>query len=573
MSLQGITVAVSPSGASYFAQVLLANKIAAALTNITVPNNTINVPDIMLSSYKGTSDWAKHITISLQSGSLSGFNPTFTSLTQGDGGQFTMVLTASNFKVDYMWNEQYDEEECSFTCSKTGHVNNTYYYSVGIGTMTISIVFQFEYANNAWALTLISATPTPTDLTPNIPSGSIVNQQDYAGCFKTTASDATKQAVETIDFGPVIQQAVSPAFGSIPSTGKLTPQITFNFPMGPSGLNFPNDSGIAAGVTGDTTFNGTEYPGTNPPQLALPPIPTTNHLQYYASDYTFNSLFWAFYESGLLVATATPANVPDPAALNTSNYQNTPLQALYNAYPNTPMTADITATAAPTVTFAQIYDLTSLNLPKLQSQLPTAVYTSLQALSGQVYMNEADFFQALENALGQQNADQYKTVIEGVALVVGAVVTHSIQVVLNVISGGQTVPVITFDVAETDVLQAFVLGVAGTTQTLQFQFQIVQPLTSTQFVSSTIPGVSSADWSFIYNWVLQPVFADEVAKMGENGVALPRVTGFNFLFTGATITLQPGYAAVLTDVQYVSDTGVAYLASKRVAAAAASAGD
>ncbi|HEV2761584.1 MAG TPA: hypothetical protein VGV38_01220, partial [Pyrinomonadaceae bacterium] len=253
-------------------------------------------------------------------------------------------------------------------------------------------------------------------------------------------------------------------------------------------------------------------------------------------------------------------------ALNTSNYQNSPLQALYNAYPNTPMTADITATAAPTVTFAQVYDLTSLNLPGLKSQLPAEVYTSLQALSGQVYMNEAAFFQGLVNALGQQNADQYKTVIEGVALVVGGVVTHSIRVVLNVISGGQTVPVITFDVTETDVLQAFKLGVAGTTQTLQFYFQIVQPLTTTQFVSSTIPGVNSGDWSFIYNWVLQPVFADEVAKMGENGVALPRVSGFNFLFTGATVTLQPGYASVLTDVQYASDAGVAYLASKRVAA-------
>lgn len=568
MSLQGITVAVSPSGASYFANVLLASKIIAAFNaGLKIPDNTINVPDILLGSGKGISSWAKNITIGLQSGSLSGFNPSYTSLTQGDGGQFTMVLTASNFKVDYKWNEQYDNEVCGFTCVKQGHVNNTYDYSVGIGTLTVTIVFEFEYSNNAWTLTLISATPDATDLTPNIPSGSIVNQQDYAGCFKTTASDSTKKAVETIDFASAIKDAVKTPFGSIPSTGKLTSQIAFNFPMGPSGLNFPDDTGIATGVTGDTTYNGTEYPGTNPPQLALPPIPTSKHLQYYASDYTFNSLFWAFYESGLLVATATPANVPDPAALNTSNYQNSPLQALYNAYPNTPMTADITATAAPTVTFAQVYDLTSLNLPSLKSQLPTEVYTSLQALSGQVYMNEAAFFQALVNTLGQQNADQYKTVIEGVALVVGGVVTHSIRVVLNVISGGQTVPVITFDVTETDVLQAFKLGVAGTTQTLQFYFQIVQPLTTTQFVSSTIPGVNSADWSFIYNWVLQPVFADEVAKMGENGVALPRVSGFNFLFTGATVTLQPGYAAVLTDVQYASDAGVAYLASKRVAAA------
>lgn len=570
MSLQGITVAISPSGASYFADILLANQIASRLKNISVPSKTISVGDITLSSSKGGSTIAHDIKINLQSGSLSGFDPTFTSLTQGDGGQFTMILTAKNFVVNYKWNETYDEQLCSIIgCHTFQHENNTYDYSVGIGAMTITIVFKFEYANSAWALTLVSATPDSSNLTPNIPSDSIVNSEEYAGCFKTSVSDTTKSAVDTIDFSGAINTAVTPAFGSIPSTGQLTSDISFNFPMGPSGLTFPNNSGIATGVTGDTTYGTTEYPGTNPPQLALPPIPANNHLQYYASDYTFNSLFWAFFEAGLLVATASPSNVPDPAALNTANYKNTPLQALYDAYPNAGMTAKITALAAPTVTFASIYDLTAANLPNLKSQLPDSVYTSLQAISGQVYMNEAAFFQALQQTLGQAAADQYKTIIEGVALVVGAVVTHSIQVVLNVISGGSAIPVIIFDVTETDVLQGFALGIAGTTQTLQFQFQIVQPLTTATFVSSTIPGINSGDWGFIYNWVLQPVFATEVAKMGQNGVALPRINGFDFLFKNATITLQPGYAAVLADVQYTSDSGVAYMASKRVIAAAA----
>jgi hypothetical protein len=129
---------------------------------------------------------------------------------------------------------------------------------------------------------------------------------------------------------------------------------------------------------------------------------------------------------------------------------------------------------------------------------------------------------------------------------------------------GQTIPVITFDVSQTDVLQSFVLGIAGTTQTLQFAFQIVPALTTTQFVSSSIAGIDSGDFGYIWNWVLQPVYGNEVAKIGEKGIALPRIQGFNFLFKNATITLAPGYANVLTDVMHVTDDGAKYLMSKKL---------
>jgi hypothetical protein len=181
-----------------------------------------------------------------------------------------------------------------------------------------------------------------------------------------------------------------------------------------------------------------------------------------------------------------------------------------------------------------------------------------------VFMNEATFFEALVHTIGQANADQYKVVIESVANVVAGLVTHNAQVILNVIDSAKTIPVITFDVSETDILQAFVLGISGTTQTLQFAFQIVQPLTTSKFVSSSIPSINSGDFSFIWNFVLQTVYATEVAKIGQAGVALPRMQGFDFLSNNATITLQPGYANVLCDVQYVTDDGIKYLMSKKL---------
>jgi len=430
--------------------------------------------------------------------------------------------------------------------------------------MTITVVFQFVFSNNDWQFNFIRAAVTTSGVSPNIPSNSIVNSQENSGCFSTQVSNATKTAVDTIDLSTPIQALLKPLFQSIPSSGNLTPDIVFQFPIGPSGLTFPGSSGIAAGITGEVTYKGTAYAGSNPPQLSVPPIPANNHLNYYASDYTFSALMWAFFEEGDLVATATPGNIPDPAALNTSNYNNTPLQALYTAYPNLPMTANIKALVAPTVQFKQIYDLTAANIGGLQNQLPPAVYTQLQVLKGSVFMDEPSFLAALVNALGQANAGQYKTVIEGVAQVVGAVATHSDQVILNVVDTGNTIPVITFNVSQTDVLQGFALGISGTTQTLQFAFQIVSPLTTTQFVSSPIPGINSGDFSYIWNWVLQPVYGLEVAKIGQAGVALPRIQGFNFLFNKANITLASGYANVLSDVQYVTDDGVKYLMSKQL---------
>ncbi|MBC7570099.1 MAG: hypothetical protein H7319_10250 [Spirosoma sp.] len=564
-SLQGITLAISSSGIQYFANVLLASNIATALQNLSPPSKSIPIGNIILSSGKYSSTWAENVQVSLSNGKLLGFSPTFQTLSQGSNGQFTMVLQASKFSAAYNWNETYQYQICGILgCRDSGPpTNNNYNYSVGIGSMTITVVFQFAYTNNAWSFTLVSATPDATSLSPNVPSGSVVNDEQVSGCFTTTFSDATKQAVQSIDFSGPINSLLGPLFGRIPSTGQLTSDITFNFPMGPAGLTFPGDSGIVTGVTGDTSYKGAEYPGTNPPTLSVPPVPTNSHLNYYASDYTFNSLFWAFFQAGSLVTTATAGNIPDPAALNTSNYNNTPLQALYTAYPNVPMTASLKALAAPTVMFTSVYDLTPTNITALVNQLPPAVYTQLAGAEG-VYMNEASFFASLTNALGVSDAGLYKSVIEAVALVVGAVVTHTNQVVLNVVSNGQTIPVITFDLTETDVLQAFKLGITGTTQTLQFAFQIVPALTKTTFVSSTLQGVNGGDFAFIWNWVLQSVYATVVAKMGQAGVALPRIPGFSFLFDQATITLETGYASVLTDVQHVTDPGVMYLMSKRL---------
>ena len=138
---------------------------------------------------------------------------------------------------------------------------------------------------------------------------------------------------------------------------------------------------------------------------------------------------------------------------------------------------------------------------------------------------------------------------------------------MNVLDSGNTIPVIIYNVSQSDTLENLILAVANTTQTLQFSFQIIPSTVSTTFVSSTIPNIESesASFSFIYQSSLEPVFAQTLNAMGSQGVPLPRIKGFSFLYNNSTITIEDGYINVLTDVQYATDSGVQYLMSKQLA--------
>ncbi len=568
MSLQGITLSISSGGIKYFTNILLAPRIAQVLQGMKPPSKLINVGTIILNGGRYGTNEATDVKVNLSNGSLVSFSPKFHSLDQLDDGKFTMVMVANNFVAKYNWNETYFNTFCGIAgCTNSGHPNNNFIYSVGFSLMTITVKFKFKFVSNAWQFTFISASAINKGVSAHIPPSSILDANSWGTCFPSTLTKSTQTAISSIDFNGFISASIKPLFKSISASGHLTSDIVFEFPMGPSGLTFPGNSGIATGVTANVEYKGKAYSAENPPQLPLPPmpVPADYHLNYYVSDYTFNALFWAFYEAGSLASTVTSGDIPNPDVLNTSTYKSTPLRALYKAYRDKPMTADIKALIAPTLTFEQIYDLTSAGMKALKSKLPDKVYTSVQDLEKSVYMDEKLFYSALSNALGPGVAAQYKAVIEEVALVTGAVVKHSDQVVLNVIDNGKTIPVITFEVSQTDVLGELGLGVAGTTQTLQFTFQIVPKLTTTKFISSTISGIDGGDFAFIWDFALATVYGKEVNQMGKDGVPLPRIKGFDFIFDNVKITLEQGYASVLTDLKHVSDTtNVAYLLSKQL---------
>lgn len=561
--LQGITVAIAPSGIQYFNSIILSPTLVTKLANLSPAEQKINIGpiDYYVTEF-GTSYYApiENVLITLSGGQLHTFNPAIQPLMQQVNGQFSLTMVANNFSAAFTWNEQY---VLPISLSQgQQHNDNFQNYTIGFGSLKVVIIFDFNYANDAWSLEIATINTTPAQITPNVPSKSILTKTG-SGCGNSV-SDACKNAVDNIDFSSAVKAAIGSQFASIPATGRITGDISFLFEEGPNGLTFPGDAGILAGVTGVASYQGTVYSAPNPPTLPMPAMPTDKHLAYNVSDYSFNSLMWAFFSAGKLKGYVTPGSLSDPRILNTSTYQGSSLQALYDAYPNLNMTANIVTKAAPTVSFVQIYDLTSAAYARFQSQLPADIYGKLKSMVDQAYITEPAFHTALVNAIGQDGANNYSTQIEQAAIVLAGVVNMTHEVVLNVVQNGQEIPVITFDVTQTDTLQNLALGHSGAAQTVMFAFQNIPELTQTQFISSSLHGVDGGDFGYIWETALQLEYTNVMAAIGQTGVALPRIANFNLLFDQAVITINNGYIEVVTDVLHTSDAGAAlYHASKR----------
>ncbi len=701
--MQALTLAISPSGIEYLTQQIVAHQISAALSGLVPPSSTVAVPNFFITAGTAIDNYF-NFNISLSAGSLSNFSTALQSVTQNENGKFTLVMVASNVTVNYSsWKETYDYDE-----TNDGYTSPTYPgsggpwpYTMGISTLTFTVPITFAQQASSYTLTVGQVTATSSGYSPNLPSGSVLSTTSNA-CVQSGVDNATLQALDTIDFQTPLQNTLWNLVLTIPASGHLTPDIVFNFNKGDTPLAFPNDAGMSLGVTGNVNWQGNAYSDGTAPSLGMPSMPTSNDVHFYAADYEFNELYWAFYKDGRLNTTITKNQLIDQDALTTDYYQGTSLDPLYEAYPDDDMTVDVMPQSAPTVTFqnvyelvygdngvlttqevllsdstyrnlmtlqgsvyltqgdytkalqmalgsngtpdiitqieqasvvsgpfSQLYQVTSTGLSSLQGQLssgayqllssalkpgqvfvnkgwllaavekafkslalttqyapaieaafavkgsqpqvywvtlgtngalstlvdqlPPDVYNALIRLENNVYLDQASFDTALQRVIGSTEP-KYVTPITQAALVHGAIATHTVQAVFNVIDSSQPqpIPVFTVSFTETDLQQNFHLFIGpNNTQTVQFDFQIIRSGTKATLVSSNIPGIDDTDFGDIWNFTLQPIYVEEMTKMGHTGVPLPFMVGFQFLFDRATVTVQPGYVDVLSDIEYI----------------------
>jgi hypothetical protein len=447
-------------------------------------------------------------------------------------------------------------------CEDQGTQTGDYSYSQPISTLTVTVLldFSFDKTQQAWTLTVAKITPQTTPGSPALPSESVVQKQQQGACsIKSHVSDATAQAIDTIDFKATLDKVIPPLLNSIAASGKLTPDITYVFGLGDAGLKFPNDQGIAIGATGAVKYKETPYGGTPPSNLPVPPIPTDKHyMNLYVSDYEINALYWAFYEDGKLTVTLQPADIPDPDLLKVSTYSSH-LSAL-KPWETKSMQALVQPLQAPTVAFQAVYIFSDANMATLQKQLPSNIYQILagNSFDGNYYADKADLETALQ---GVSLPNEYFATIEKVTEMMGVAVTHNIQFTFTIeYSGSDPAPYFEFTVARTDILTNLRLGTSAKDpqiQTLLFSFEkATAPAARVSFNGTNIPKLAEQIQHFgfdtLWTFIGEPNYDKLLTDVGNQGVALPIMKGFQFLFEKALLNLEEGYVSVLADVEWKS---------------------
>ena len=131
------------------------------------------------------------------------------------------------------------------------------------------------------------------------------------------------------------------------------------------------------------------------------------------------------------------------------------------------------------------------------------------------------------------------------------VVTHNIDYTLIIQDFQPTQPTIVFNVQRTDILSNPALGLGGDknqAQTLQFDF--INVSWASTFVSSSIPKLNAAAFSGLWLNAGEPQYDKLMADLGKNGVPLPIMSGFQFDFDNAQVSVQENYISILANVMY-----------------------
>jgi hypothetical protein len=558
--MQALSVAIGPAGVDYFTRRLVAGDLQNYMAKTRPPDNELPIRDIKDFGFGYTVTYSK-IKIFLREGSLSSFTPAFQGIDQLANGRFAVVLLATNFQAHYKWHESYHEFFCSTggrfpVCHGNDRTGN-YDYSPAMGSLKTDLVLGFEHnrGTNTYEVKVVRATGHAADVTPNIPSRSVIQNEDKR-CFTAKVSDVTAASVSKIDFNKPISQVFPPLLKSISGSGQLTPDIFYDFGVGDSGLCFPADNkGIMIGVTGKVRYKNEEYPGTPPSALPVPPPPIDQyHLNVYVSDYEMNALHWAYFRAGLLNITVTPSQLPDPDVLKVKTY--TQLIPELKPYAAFSMNAVVAPKEAPVASFQEVYEFMGDAMERLHERLPSNIYQLILNIEGDGYVSVEDLHESLR-ALGIPQ--QYDEIIQLATKERGMVSRQNIGFTLIIQNGTPEQPNIVFSVVRTDILTELGLGVTNKAQTMKYTFKKVS--SKATYVSSTIPRFPGDRIEIIWAVAGEPRYSETLQKMGATGVPIPIMSGFQFLFQEAKLSVQTGFVSILAKVEFKAASLEAALAA------------
>ncbi len=559
--MQAISVAIGKAGIQLFAQHIVAAHVIDLLKTLPAPDRSIpvgggwdipcNKPQTKYAVREGS------FAITLNGGVVQNLDAKCTAVEQDpkDNTMFQCTFAAGPFSVKYNWTENYVRNTYSYlqgmgwVMTRSESISNRYDYLPGFNGLTLKVKFQFKYdAGAGWEM-VVQGKPeiSTTENNANIPAGSAVLYSGNQCNFGNSASDATVQALQNIDFNGKVGDVVKGVIASIPTSGELGNGIRYDFSSGDDGLKFPAANSIQMGVKGGASYNGTAFSGATPPSLPLPTPPAENdihHLDMYVSNYEVDALNWAFFKAGRLDAVVNAADLPDPDVLKVKTYVS--ILPVLKPFASFAMQAQISLNSAPTTSFQLVYELTTDVLNTLKLKVSQQVYQLLTGLQGNNYVSKV----ALETDLSGAGIDSSNfSTIETAAQSMGMVVSHDIHFTLIILNFQPEQPQFVFNVKRTDILGNLALGVGpNKTQTMQFGFK--NAIWTAGFISSTIPNFDGSSLAMLWGTAGEPRYDNLLVALGATGVPIPIMQGFKFDFTNAVLSIQENYVSILANVLY-----------------------
>jgi hypothetical protein len=213
-------------------------------------------------------------------------------------------------------------------------------------------------------------------------------------------------------------------------------------------------------------------------------------------------------------------------------------------------------------------------MKSLQTKLSSTDYNNLETSSipSNAYANAQDLVSDL-NAISITDPQSIQS-IEAATQGLGAVVTHALELTCTIqgaTAPNGDAPFFTFTLTRQDILTNLVLGLAphikypvhpqvpvSAAQTLQFTHIECQPSPSVntpfeqaQF-SNFIPLTSAMWFTSIWATAGEQQYSTLLVNLGQHGVPLPIMQGFQFVFENALTNLEQGYIGILANVEFTS---------------------
>lgn len=441
------------------------------------PKKTVVIPNIGVTTTAELDISGGHlIPISIS------FNP---NVSQSANGKFT-AQGSITVNVQYS-----DWHETDTTVVSGGFPSTTDFHSdqfiIKFTPLTLSMTIQVGLdGNNQLVATLTDSQTLQKNFKFSLPSQTAITSSLFS-CFNDAVKDQiSKQVANTADqFASVAGSSLNTVFKAIPNTAMLTENISFDFHGTPKGLVFPGDKGVQYRVLGQVKYKGTNAPGVIG-TVPFPDVPTDHDGAFNANNYEFNALLWAFYQDGKLHANINKTNTTYQPALNTDYYNNSPAQALYDAYPDRNLIIEINLTEAPTAI--------------LLEDKPGEGYARIQ------YTGTMTWWIAKTGSETEKDVKAF-----------------------------------TLSLTDVDNLSEFSVGTnENYIQVVRCRVQEVMSY-DVKLISSNIPGLRD-EFGLIWKFAFQPQYAFTLNGAAQAGVALPST--LQEVFTNYQIDIHTGYVTV-----------------------------